>query len=212
MKSHPIIALCFAILVFISATTPAALINNGGGLIYDDVLDITWSQPWEQPVGTVTWHSASFWASSLSLGGVNNWRLPYISVAAGEGPFAGTPVNCTTASELACRDNELGYMFYHNLSGSFATPILESGDPDLALFPTLTTNNFWSSTEKDIDIAWIFDFRFGFQQTSGKDDPFERAWAVHDGNIGAVTIPAALWLFSSGLGGLFCISRKKKYA
>jgi hypothetical protein len=35
------------------------------------------------------------------------------------------------------------------------------------------------------------------------------AWAVRDGDIGAVPIPAAAWLFGSGLLGLIGVARKK---
>jgi hypothetical protein len=38
-------AVCASVCLFLATTTSAALINNGGGLIYDTVLDITWSQP-----------------------------------------------------------------------------------------------------------------------------------------------------------------------
>jgi hypothetical protein len=34
-------------------------------------------------------------------------------------------------------------------------------------------------------------------------------WAVHDGDIGAVPIPAALWLFGSGLLGLVGMAKRK---
>ena len=107
-------ALSAGIFIFMSTATSAALIDNGGGLIYDDVLEITWAQP----DASRTWDEASTWASGLMLGGANEWRLPYISVAAGAGPFTGTPIDCNTATELACRDNELGYMFYHITSAA----------------------------------------------------------------------------------------------
>jgi hypothetical protein len=35
------------------------------------------------------------------------------------------------------------------------------------------------------------------------------AWAVHDGNVGVIPIPAAAWLFGSALGLLGWIRRKK---
>lgn len=64
-----------------SASTHAALINNGGGLIYDDVLDITWAQP--NVFGSSWTDVKNIWAPGLTLGGVDGWRLPYISVATG---------------------------------------------------------------------------------------------------------------------------------
>jgi hypothetical protein len=92
---------------------------------------------------------------------LTGWRLPYISVAEGAGPFSGAPVDCATATELACRDNELGYMFYQNLGGTLFQPILDSGDPDLALFPTLQSSNYWSGTEFNSSDAWLFFFNNG---------------------------------------------------
>ena len=125
MKVRLLGALIAVFFSFLSSAPSAALVDNGGGLIYDTVLDITWAQP-----DTFrTWDGANTWASGLTLGGVSGWRLPYISVAAGAGPLTVLPVDCSTATEVACRDNELGYMFYQNLSGTFKQSILTSGDP-----------------------------------------------------------------------------------
>ena len=200
-----------AFVTVVSFNANAALINNGGGLIYDDVLDITWAQP----DALRTWDAANTWAAGLTLGGVSGWRLPYISLAAGAGPFTGTPVDCSTASEVACRDNELGYMFYQNLGGTFGTSILESGDPDLALFPTLEPRFYWSATEESTLFAWSFTFAdYGFAQagSSGYNTKTNGSqigsWAVHSGNI--VPVPAAVWLFGSGLLCLIGVARRKK--
>ena len=207
MKSRLLGAVSAVLFCFLSTTTPAALVDNGGGLIYDDVLDITWSQP----DAFRTWDAANTWAAGLTLGGVSGWRLPYISVAAGAGPFTGSPVDCSTATELACRDNELGYMFYQNLGGTLGSPILTSDDPDLALFPTLQSGVYWSGTEFDSNFAWDFDFNNPSQGLVIKD--FNRySWAVHAGNVGAVPVPAAVWLFGSGLLGLIGVARRKARA
>jgi len=79
MKARLLGAMCATIFSFISIPSHAALVDNGGGLIYDDVLDITWAQPDAQRI----WDDANTWAAGLTLGGVSGWRLPYISVAAG---------------------------------------------------------------------------------------------------------------------------------
>ena len=204
-KSHLIGALSAIMYLFLSTATPAALIDNGGGLIFDDVLNITWAQPDALRI----WDDANTWAAGLTLGGATEWRLPYISVAAGAGPSTSNPVDCNTATELACRDNELGYMFYQNLSGTQGQSILDSGDPDLALFPTLVSNLYWSGTEFDSVSAWFFFFNAGFQ---GDDDKrgHHVSWAVHAGNVSAVPVPAAVWLFGSGLIGLLGVAKRKR--
>jgi hypothetical protein len=95
---------CAVLSTFTTLSANAALVDNGGGLIYDDVLDVTWAQPDARR----NWDEVNTWASGLTLGGVSGWRLPYISVAAGAGPVPfDSVVDCSTASELACRDNEL---------------------------------------------------------------------------------------------------------
>jgi hypothetical protein len=51
----------------------AALIDNGGNLIYDTDLNITWYDP--VPT-SMSWNQAMNWAGSLNVGGVTGWRLP----------------------------------------------------------------------------------------------------------------------------------------
>ena len=36
------------------------------------------------------------------------------------------------------------------------------------------------------------------------------SWAVHAGNVGAVPVPAAVWLFGSGLIELLGLARRKR--
>ena len=132
------------------------------------------------------------WAGSAAGG----CPTSYISVAAGAGPFTGSPVECSTASEVDCRDNELGYMFYQNLSGTASSP----------LFPTLESGGYWSGTEFDSFRAWDFEFFFGSQGFDPKSSSFD-SWAVHSGNV--VPVPAAVWLFGSGLIGLFAMARRR---
>ena len=45
MKSRLLGALSACVFMLMSTATSAALVDNGNGLIYDDVLKITWAQP-----------------------------------------------------------------------------------------------------------------------------------------------------------------------
>jgi carbonic anhydrase/acetyltransferase-like protein (isoleucine patch superfamily) len=191
MNQLHVTMLCGLLLTFVASLAQAEVLSLQGRLpatpggtdyqaYYDPNLDITWAAD-VKINGLDTWVNQVAWASQLVLGGVGNWRLPYISVAAGAGPFIGTPVNCSTASESECKDNELGYMFYHNLSGQPGFPIIESDDPDLALFPRLRSGRWWSGT----GFAWSFSFSDGSQGV-GSDDDHNWAWAVHDGDVPAL--------------------------
>jgi hypothetical protein len=77
----------------------------------------------------------------------------------------------------------------------------------LALFPTLESFAYWFGTEFNSDFAWLFDFRDGYQNYFGNFVGLY-SWAVHAGNVSAVPVPAAVWLFGSGLLGLLLIPRR----
>ena len=62
VNSRLIGALCAAVFSLITMSSHAALVDNGGGLIYDDVLDITWAQP----DAARDWDAVHAWASGLT--------------------------------------------------------------------------------------------------------------------------------------------------
>jgi hypothetical protein len=80
-------------------------------------------------------------------------------------------------------------------------------------FSNIHSDFYWSETEYDDDNAWDFGFnQYGYQSISDKVEYDNYAWAVHSSDIAAVPVPAAVWLFGSGLMGLFSLARKKKTA
>ncbi|MCX5807742.1 MAG: hypothetical protein NT010_17005 [Proteobacteria bacterium] len=121
-----------------STLAHAALHDRGRGLIYDDVLNITWLQDADYAMttsyatgdGCMMWSYAKEWVDNLVYAGYSGWRLPrtlpldgvqysdtgYIYLN-GRGDYAfnisapGTPYAGSTASELA-------YMFYNNLGNN----------------------------------------------------------------------------------------------
>ena len=63
----------------ITSTAQATLIDRGDGLIYDDVLDITWLQDANYAQtsgydadGLMGWNAANIWAGALSYGGYDD--------------------------------------------------------------------------------------------------------------------------------------------
>ncbi len=225
-------ALALALYTF---SSHAALIDRGGGLIYDDVLDITWLSNASAARGTLfddgtsdtdgfmNHSSANAWVTASTIGGYTNWRLPNMDVNGDE-----VRTVCQTATEVDCRDNELGYMFYYNLGGTLGSPVWDSGHANLSLFSNIelpsTVNNvspYWSSNvdnETGLDGHWGFrmadgdDLSGGF--TGGYSGASAGAWAVRDGDVAvsSVPIPSAVWLFTSGLIGLIGIAKKRKVA
>jgi hypothetical protein len=97
--------------VLTSGMAQAALIDRGGGLLYDDVLNVTWLQDANYAKtsgydadGLMDWSAAKTWASGLNISrfageSLTGWRLP----ASGD-YYDITSPNC-----------EMSYMYYVNL-------------------------------------------------------------------------------------------------
>ena len=70
----------------VAGNANSALIDRGGGLIYDTVLDVTWLQDANfaqtsgyDNDGRMSWDAAAAWAEQLQYGGHIDWRLPKVS-------------------------------------------------------------------------------------------------------------------------------------
>lgn len=200
---------------------------------YDDDLGISWlaDANFAQTMGHTTisgtgrmsWDDANTWAAGLNINGFTGWRLPTTmqpdpncSVQSDHLPPGGNGV-IDTSWGFGCTGSELGHMFYNELSGSDGSPISTSGDPDLANFTNLKTiYHYWTDTEyaPDTNFAWALTFNSGVQEGKNKlgdSSQGNYAWAVHDGMIGnaVVPVPAAAWLFGSGMIGLIAVARRK---
>jgi len=210
--------MCAFTIAFVTLSANAALVSRlGGQAVYDTDRNITWLADGNAALGSafddgalpndglMTWESANAWAASLSVGG-GTWRLPTALNSDGSICSGGT-YNCT--------DSEMGHLFYTELGGTPGLPIINSGDPDLALFTNITTF-FWLETEYNPTPTLAYGFSFGptnagIHTIGGKGSNLS-ALAVYDGDISAMPVPAAVWLFGSGLLGLVGMTRRKKAA
>lgn len=187
--------------------TQAALIDRGGGMIYDTDLNITWladanyalTSGYSSPYGYLNWSDAMTWASNLTYGGYSDWRLPSSDHA-----------SCDSNGLYHCTGSEMGHLFYVELGNTTGTSILNSTDPDLALFTNFAPGlAYWSSTDASPTNAYYFYFTFGVEPSSAKEATFF-AWPVRSGDVAAVPVPAAVWLFGSGLLGLAGVARRRR--
>lgn len=201
----------------LAGTAQAALIDRGGGLIYDDVLNITWLQDANyahtsgyDADGVMTWNNAMLWASQLSYGGFDDWRLPKTiqpdascshQYGGGLGYFSG------------CTGSELGHLFNVALGGNSGESILTTHNADLNKFDNVHANFYWSETEysNQLNQAWNFNMGNGYQYADYKFDTFRYSWAVRDGDVIAASIPEpeTYGMFLAGLGLIGLVTRRK---
>ena len=204
-----------ASILLLSVQVNAALLSRlDGAAAYDDVLDITWITNAGLSGVERTWDDQMAWADGLNYLGFNEWRLASYSVSATGPTFS--VVDCSSNStEEQCRDNELEYMFYYNLNGSYGDDLTGNqtvGDVIL----TNIQSNYWSNTEIPVtnipdEGAYGLSFDSGYIKTSIKNTRYH-GWAVHDGDIGVVPVTAAIWLFGTALIGLVGFGKRRAAA
>ncbi len=193
---------------------------------YDDVLDITWAAD-ANINGTDNWANQNTWAAGLSIGGVTGWRLPTTTPINGisfntsftnDGSTdlarnvsrPGTVFGGSTASEMAhLFFNTLGNVSDYDASGVFDDGCVGSCLVNTGPFTNVQSSIYWSGSVLNSSSAWLFNNIDGSQFGNDKgSDLF--AWAVHSGDVSAVPVPAAVWLFGSGLMGLMGLAKRKR--
>ena len=179
IKKNVIIVLALALGLLFADQSRAELYDRGNGLIYDDVLDITWLQN-ALPGGNKNWDKAVEWAANLEYQGFDDWRLPSMSVSSGIPTGAiDLHVYCEYVTELECRDNELGYMYHYNLGGKANNPTGRLTGEQSFIQNLQRTN--WSGTQSPRG-AWIFTFNYGGQDEDAKLIG-NAVWAVRKGDV-----------------------------
>lgn len=229
--------LCLAVLMFFVGVpnSNAALIDRGGGLIYDSDLDVTWLQDANyaqtsgySSTGAMTWAAAMAWADQLEFAGFTEWRLPELLPVDGSSSYnfnwsrngstdqgynisaPGSVYEGSTASEMA-------YLYYNSLGklGAFdvtgAANAVYGVDPADPFYNVMTSRLYWSNADISSATSAVFLFSNGRQILEQPSTNSYFAWAVHDGDIGApVPISGTLLLFASGIVGLVGIGRKNR--
>ena len=107
----------------------------------------------------------------------------------------------------------MGNLVYNVLGGSAGSSITTSHNANYNLFSNVKSGIYRTGREyaPNSILAWDFDMSRGFQNATSRFYNYY-AWAVQSGDVGAavVPIPAAVWLFGSGLLGLVGVARRKK--
>ena len=200
-QSSLLVAACASLVAIVSQTGQAAILplepRLGGLAFYDPNLNITLVAD-ANINNLMDWSTAQAWVAGLTIDGVGGWRLPSADV---DGD--GTVVDCNGGGVAGCADNEMGFLYWEE----GITTINPSP------FGDVRSGVYWSGTESGSDTsrAWQFGFNNGVLSTNNKTGT-NYAWAVRGDDVGTVPVPAAIWLFGSGLLSLIGLSRRKKAA
>lgn len=227
MKFSRLMKLTCSFLLLVSIGSNAGLINRGSGMIYDDVLDITWLQNANLSGSASNWNSSTQWASDLVFGGYDDWRLPTLTPRNNASFNFGFSFNGGTdrGFNIAGTHSELSYMFYSNLNNtSFFSTLGVGSQPGSEVFNSsfidadsgISYNfeniqvSYWTNVANNpiTNAAWGFNFRTfanvatGEQQLLGLSSGLS-AWAVRDGDVTSPTVdvpePSSLAILILGL-------------
>jgi len=179
-----------------SGTSKAALVDRGGGMIYDTVQNITWLADLNYAQtsgfdsdGRMSWATANAWANALVFNGYSGWRLPTSDQCYG---------NCT--------GSEMGHLFMTDLGDRPRESVLNpAGDTlqqiaNLSMFSNVQSYNYWSGTDS---VRFAPGFAaMEFSTSSGDQNAFSKdnllyAVAVHSGDVGAPPTASTLAKLSS---------------
>jgi len=207
-QSHLFGTLCFCVFTVISSSSNAALVDRGGGLIYDSDQDLTWTQDAGLSGFRSSWDDATAWAENLVFGSVGGWRLP----------------TTTQFDDPTCSGDVRGDLFFeHRLDclGGEMERLTAAADPwTNTLFENLNRTRYWTATlyrdgvdpcigfpdAYDVECNLLNDdgdrtgfyWQWGFTGFGGINGPAYKttlkgtndryAWAVHDGDVGGAPL------------------------
>lgn len=183
-----ILSVSISMVILVSLVQPAyaVLINRGGGLIYDNDLNITWLQD-ANLGGKMTWDDASAWVDNLNFAGFDDWRFP----------------------KWEASINEIVHLFYDE-GLSYQTLVNGSVlDPGPFIIPVNQEPIWWADEEWAPDVHFTFQPPTFFWNGFGDDWSPQMVWAVRDGDIPAsVPEPSTIWLMVLGLSGILVLWTK----
>jgi hypothetical protein len=207
----------------VTGTAQASLVDRGNGLLYDNVLNVTWLQDANYAKtsgydadGKMDCSTAITWAADLVYGGFRDWRLATNTPVSGGASYdSNFSYNGSTdfGYNITCPHSELAYMYNVNLglkdiystTGAYQADLgvfgncTTGGQANVGLVNNLQSSIYWSGAEYSHGSgdAWVFSTGHGRQDVFNKGFQFY-AWAVRPGDVSAVPVPGAVWLFGSG--------------
>ena len=202
----------FSVLLFSATSVYADLHDRGGGLIYDDVLNVTWLQDANfaqtsgyDADGRMNWSEAMEWADQLIYAGYDDWKLPQtLPINGSEYVFGafnpdgskdrGYNVSAPGSVYSGSMASQLAFMYYNNLENLARVDIygdypqnnwgLKNTAPFINI-QSVESIGYWSYSDDPhlVAAAFTFDFYDGWQFSYYKDVSTLYAWPVRDGDV-----------------------------
>jgi hypothetical protein len=198
-----------------SGAAQAELIDRGGGLLYDDVLNVTWLQDANYAKtsgydadGAMNWTAANTWASGLNISrfageSLTGWRLAANTPVGADWNFGESYDGSTDRGcNITSPHSELSYMYYVNLSlrgfwspsggvqpgwGIFRNGTGWRGQANVGLVKNLQSRYYWSGTAF---APYAAGRAWAFATAAGSQEVGDQidefyAWAVRPGDVAA---------------------------
>jgi hypothetical protein len=208
----------FIIQLSLQGTSIAALWDRGGGLIYDDLLKVTWLQHTDLS-GKKTWPNLMTWVNNLVYHNpdrniyYDDWRLPrtlpvngssYVTNLSYDGSTdIGYNISAPGSIHPGTTASEMAHLFYFTLGNPYGA-LINTGP-----FINLQEYTYWSESLATPSAAWTF------KMDDGRQDIYDNrinsvwlfyGWAVRDGDV--VPIPSTILLLGLGLLGFAGVRQK----
>jgi hypothetical protein len=223
-----------------SGMAQAALHDRGGGLLYDDVLKVTWLQDANYAKtsgrdidGLMNWTDANTWANSLNISRVageslTGWRLAANTPVGEDWNYDySTDGTADSGWNITSLRSELSYMYYVNLElkapystsgadqpnfGIFSNAT-KGGQANVELVKNLQSGPYWSGTAYAPDPAGVA--AWGFDTNYGSQFGYGQndkfsAWAVLPGDVAPVPEPETYAMLLAGLGLLGVGAKRRR--
>jgi hypothetical protein len=175
MGMRPLVVIAVAVFN-LAGLANAALWDRGGGLVYDDVLNVTWLQDANYAKtsgydtdGKMNWLNAASWVANLNYYDSarnkhwDDWRLPVVRPVNGESLVFGREydgsadigwnISAPGSAYPGSTASELAYMYYVNLGNlgqvypdGSDVPQVKRGVTNSGPFFNLNLNDYWTST------------------------------------------------------------------
>lgn len=215
-----------------SGAAQAALHDRGNGLIYDDVLNITWLQDANYAKtsgydtdGWLSWYEAKSWAANLTFGGFDDWRLPKLEPLNGSQFSYDYKTDGTSdwGFNIRSTKSELAHLYYVTLGNrAFTDGGCDTTNSLLCMSNTGPFQNidiqhatFWfgNGITQQPDDAWNFYMYYGYQNQDDGRHVGYAAWAVRDGDVITVSVPEpnTVSLIVLSLLGVTQLRRRQQY-